>query len=840
MARTCGRVLLARGLPESVVASPLRRALACVLLLAAVPGVPAVNAQPPPAWQMADSEPAADVKAGKLLRAWRVRGLPPAIDGRLDDDVWQHAPRAEHLVQWEPDNMAPMTERTVVQVAYDDRHLYVAVRCYDSDPDGIAAPLGRRDEGRGQPTDLIAVGFDPRHDHQTGYVFMVNPAGVQTDLYFFNDEATDRDYDAVWQVRTRRDEEGWTAELRIPFSQMRFSSTPEEGAVWGFSIRREIHRKGEQGEWTARPRGERGAVSRWGHLVFEDGLTPPRRVEVLPYVLARGQNQAAPDAALGGLGVDLRVGLGTATTLSATVNPDFGQVEVDPAVLNLTVFETFFPEKRPFFLEDSRTFVPNFGLFQLFHSRRIGRAPGRFAGRIDGTLTGRPEQTSVAGAVKLTGKAGGWTYGALTAVTAREYALVEREGTQEDALIEPLASYNVVRVQRDVRGGSSNVGALATAVVREQDASAFTGGVDYTLRWSRNRDAWNGHWAVSRAPGAGGVGTGAGGVTNLSMSRKHWGANTHFSHFGRSFRINDIGFLRFRTNINQWNTGLYLEQPDPGRLFRRTALFLNAGRSWTNDGLITGRFVGLGGSVQFLNYWSVDAFGGRSFRVMDDLDTRGGPPIVRPADVAVDLFVNSDSRRSWRVTFGGGGGHNEEGGWNLRVGPSLRLQPSTRLQASVGANYSSGLDVAQWITNRDLDGDGSLAHVYGALRRHVVDVTVRATYALDRDLSVQAFLQPFVAVGDYSDIKRLAEPRSFAFRPATLPFDPDFNRKSLRGTIVLRWEYRPGSTLFLVWNTSKSDTGRPGSFAPARDLADAFRGDGPQVFMVKLTYWLGR
>ena len=258
-----------------------RRAVSHALAACLCASIP-LSAQTPTAWEPPPDEPAAEAKVGKVLQAHRLRGLPPSIDGRLDDEVWRHAARAEHLVQWEPDNMAPLSEQTTVQVAYDDRYLYVAVRCEDSSPDNVSGPLGRRDDIQGTATDLVAVGFDPRHDHQTGYVFMTNPAGVQTDLFFFNDDATDRDYDAVWEVRTLRDAGGWSAEMRIPFSQMRFSSTPAGGAVWGFSARREIHRKGEQGEWTGRPRGERGAVSRWGHLLFEDGLSPPRRMEVLP------------------------------------------------------------------------------------------------------------------------------------------------------------------------------------------------------------------------------------------------------------------------------------------------------------------------------------------------------------------------------------------------------------------------------------------------------------------------------------------------------------------------------------------------------------------------------
>jgi hypothetical protein len=790
-------------------------------------------------------EPAMEAKAGKVLRALRVTTNPPRIDGQLDDEAWRRAESAEGFVQWEPDNMAPLSERTAMQVAYDDRFVYVAVQCNDRDPDGIRGPLGRRDESRGAPTDLIGVGFDPRHDHLTGYVFMTNPAGVQNDFFFFNDEQVDRDYDAVWEVRTGRTAGGWVAEFRIPFSQMRFDSRAGAKTVWGFSVRREINRKSESGEWTGRPRGERGQVSRWGHLVFADALTPPRRLEALPYVMARHEDSIAAGAgAAAGAGVDLRLGIGTAATLSATINPDFGQVELDPAVLNLSVFETFFPEKRPFFLEDSRTFVPNYDLFQVFHSRRIGRQPTRFAGRITGSIVERPPETSVIGAVKLTGKASGWTYGGLSALTAREYARVSDTGAPTASLqrqvLEPMTSYNVVRLQRDLLDGSSSVGVIATAVVREQDADAFTGGFDYNFRWNRNRDAFNGHWVVTHAPFREGQRTGVGGVLNFGMQRKHWNFGTHFDHFGRNFRVTDLGFHRGRVDSNQANGGVTLEQPDPGKVFRRIALHVNAGQGWNNDGLVFGRFAGLGTRMQFLNFWSVDLFTGRGFRTLHDLDTRGGPPIVNPADYGVHLFVNSDSRRPWRFSVGVGHNGNEYGSRGIWIGPNLRLQPSTRVQASIGTSYNGARDIAQWITNTDVDADGVTDHVYGTLERNVIDVTLRSTFAIHRDMALQLYLQPFVAVGDYTNIRRLARPKSFDFSPATLAYDPDFNTKSLRGNVVLRWEYVRGSTLFVVWNMSKFDAARPGRFSALRDLGDAFGGEGPRVFMVKLNYWLGR
>jgi hypothetical protein len=470
-----------------------------------------------------DAEPFAEAKAGKSLGAHRIRGLAPLIDGRLDDEVWELAEAIDDLVQWEPENMAPLSERTVAQVAFDARYIYVAIRCFDSAPEGVIAGLGRRDNF--PPTDQISIGFDPRHDHQTAYVFETNPSGVQGDMRRFDDTRQDRDYDAVWEVVSRLTPDGWVAEFRVPFSQMRFTVPADAEAVWGFNVRRTIQRKGEEGEWVGRPRGERGNVSRWGHLVFdEQALAPPRRMEVLPYVLAGRTDPAGSSDAdhTGAVGADVRLGVGSGATLSATVNPDFGQVEQDPAVLNLTVFETFFPERRPFFLEDARTFVPGVQQFQLFHSRRIGRQPGYLDVEPDDEIVDRPAETTILGAAKLTGKSGSWTYGGLSAVTAPEYATVEVDGRRAERLIEPLTSYSVGRLQRDV-GSNSNVGGLMTIVNRDGAADAFTAGFDHSLRWSSNRWQWNGSYAATHAPGEGGLRTGTGAVSNLSYEAKHAG-----------------------------------------------------------------------------------------------------------------------------------------------------------------------------------------------------------------------------------------------------------------------------------------------------------------------------
>jgi hypothetical protein len=599
--------------------------------------------------------------------------------------------------------------------------------------------------------------------------------------------------------------------------------------------------------WVPRPRGRQGQVSRYGHLVFEEPVALPRRLEFLPFTLARLEN-ANDRTATGALdaGMDLRLGIGSAATLSMTVNPDFGQVEADPAVLNLSIFESFFPERRPFFLEDSRIFVLPYNQLPDFYSRRIGQTPGWYATRDDETLIRRPDNTTILAAAKLTGKASRWTYGGLGAVTAAEFATFDVTTTGADGseivtrierLIEPATTYAVGRVQRDILRGSSNVGAIATAVVRQGDHDAFTGGPDYNIRWGANRFAWNGHWLKTRAPIDGVLRDGFGGVTNFSFSGKHVGLNAHFDHIGATFRNTDLGFLNSRVNKNEVNATLNLNRPDPWRAFRSMNVFMTSGRQWNDEGLVFGNWIGVGTNLGFTNFWNVYWNVFHNPPKLDDLDTRGGPPILKPVNTNMSFGFGTDSRKRWGL-FTNAGASREGAGWSMFVGPTLRLQPSARVQASISANYNAALDQAQWIENSDADSDGTTDHVYGRLRRNVVNITGRATYAFSPDMTLEAFLQPFVAVGDYADVGKLARPRSLDFEPVTLEDDPDFNRKSLRGTVVLRWEYVRGSALFFVWNLSTSDTSRPGVFSPGRDLAGAFRAPGTNVLAVKINYWL--
>ncbi len=797
--------------------------------------------------QPSAQEPIVPEKAGKDFHALRITGTPPRIDGLLDDEVWTRAQAIDDMVQNEPDNMAPPRDGTTVQVAYTDRMLYVAVRCR-TDVVPLTTGLGRRDNL--PPSDLIRLSFDPRHDHQNAYVFETNPSGMQSDYLFYDDTRQSPDYDAVWDVRTRVEADHWTAEYAIPFSQLRFTVVPGEASVWGFNLRRDIYRTGEFDRWVPTPRGAAGFVSRFGHLIFDERIAAPRRLELVPFTLGRHELRSEEEADSGvAAGLDLRMGLGTAATLSATVNPDFGQVEQDPAVLNLSVFETFFPEKRPFFLEDSRLFVPNFPQMLLFHSRRIGRPPARIALPSGDTELERPDATTILGAAKVTGRSGAWSYGALNALTSAEHALVSpplpTEGSaptplRAERLVEPQTSYTVGRVLRDFRRGSSNIGALVTSVNRSGDLDATTGGIDFTLRWDQNRGSWTGVAAGTHAPISGVLENGSTVLSNFTYSRKHIGVNGHYDYVSPRFRNSDLGFLGSRVNKSNVNGGVNLMQPDPQGWFRNYELFSYGGQSWNGDQLVFDRNIGGGAELNFANFWGAFFRVNHDFARMDDLDARGGPPIVKPAGTNFVFFGRSDSRKTLQGTLNVQYSRDAAGGSSVTITPTLRARPSGRTQASLSAEYESGRDIAQWIRNEDVTGDAVDDNIYGRLERHVLSLTGRATYAFSRDMTLEAYVQPFVAVGDYTDIRRLARARSFDFDPVALADNPDFNTKSLRSNVVFRWEYQKGSTFFLVWNMARLDETRAGRFALGRDLGSAFTGPGSHVLIAKFSYWLGR
>ncbi|MBT7595419.1 MAG: carbohydrate binding family 9 domain-containing protein [Gemmatimonadetes bacterium] len=773
----------------------------------------------------------ADIDPSKSMRAVRITAAAPRIDGRLDDDIWARAPSFSGLTQANPDDGEPATEKTVVQFAYDDDAFYVAMVLHYSDPAQIVDDLTRRD--RTHAADRFRIEIDTHHDHQSANMFELSAAGVQRDGQVTkNGDSFDVNWDAVWEGQVASHAEGLSAEWRIPYQALRFHAAKRH--TWGVNLVRYIQRKHETAYWVRVPRNARGWVSRFGHLEGLEGISPPRALELLPYSVGRGIHYpgGSRDTDLSSrVGADLRYGLGRSATISATINPDFGQVEADPAELNLTVFETFQSERRPFFVQGAQMFRTP---INLFYSRRVGRQPGHLSGPTGWNESHRPESTTVLGAVKLTGRTLGRTsFGLMEAVTAQEHARIDSAGVERDALIEPRSNYLTARLIRDVLR-NSHVGLLATSLQRGRGNDAWSGGVDWKLNTHDNDYEFAGQVAGSQT----GVGTGWGADVEWGKRTGRWQAELGVQAFSPDFDINDTGFLR-RADVYHPRLELELDNREPWKIFRTSDLWLERWRRSNFDDVVLEDAVEAGGWGQLLNYWG---FGGgytHRYGASDDRDTRGGPLIATPASDSYWVSVESDWRAptsgwvnfSWSTDSAGSSTRSLRGG--------LTLRPSTSLEVRLRPSYSWNHADAQWISNVDDDEDGATDHyIYGELGSKTLDFTTRANIILSPRLSLEANVQPFVTVGDFKHFKELAQANSYQFTQVTEPeSNPDFRRRSLRSNLVLRWEYRPGSTLFLVWSQNRGDrSGRP-RLRPLSNLGNTFSDAGTNVLFVKATYW---
>jgi hypothetical protein len=844
----------------------------------------------------------------------------PVLDGRLDDPAWRTAPVIGDFTQVEPNDGAAPTERTEVRVAYDRDALYIGARMFDSEPDRIASRLARRDDV--SASDIFRVAIDSYHDHRTAFKFLVNPAGVRLDELAANDEEHgDTSWDPVWAVATRIDSLGWVAEIRIPFSQLRFSASTEQ--QWGINFSRVIFRKGERVRWSWARNTEQGYASLFGHLTGLQDIPQPRRVEVLPYTTARADFDGAADASnpfndgsVGalGAGLDLKYGLTSGLTLDATLNPDFGQVEVDPAVVNLTAYETYFDERRPFFVEGANLFRFGagsggfvFGAPELFYSRRVGKAPSRVVSE-DGGYVDNPAATSILGAAKLSGKTAGWSVGALEAVTGREMARVQRaDGARWEDPVEPLASYSVVSLRRDFRGGATGVGALATGVHRavgedvfeDLRGTAYSAGADFFHRFANNQWAVSGTVSGSRIHGEAPAILAAqrssaryyqrpdqsyalldstatsmsGYATSLQFGKVagNWVVGTDFFAYSPGFEVNDAGFAYSADRIFH-GVRLTRRWLDPGRVFRWREVDATWAQSWNFGGVRRSRSAYLGFSGELLNYWSLFASTNIVSRGLDDSRTRGGPMMVSPASRSVGLSLSSDPRKRMSVGLRGYYVRNEYEGWASDAGAELTARPTSAVEVSASLGFDQTHAVAFYV---DQAVDPTATATYGGrylfatLDQKNLTGTFRASVALSPELTIQWYVQPLVATGDYGGFKELARTRSFDFlrygldEGSTLTFDeatnsygadpdgggpaepiefdnPDFRLRSLLSNLVLRWEYVPGSTLFLVWNHGSSGDSTDPTFRAFRDLREMFGDTMRNTFVVKVSYWLSR
>jgi hypothetical protein len=810
---------------------------------------------------------------------------PIVLDGKLNEEIWQLAPPIVDFVQRDPDEGQPPTMRTEARMAYDESALYVAVRAFDTDSSRITGILTRRDQR--SPSDWIRVVIDSYYDRRSAYEFGVNPVGVKTDRYYFNDGQSDDSWDAVWDVQVEKDGDGWRAEFRIPFSQLRFNTST--GGPVGFAIIREIGRLAETSSYPLLSRNANGFVSQFGELNGLKMSGAPKRFELMPYSLGRVETReidskdplsSSPDPG-GTAGLDLKYAVTPGLTLTATANPDFGQVEADPAVVNLDAFETFFPERRPFFVEGSGTFRFNMDCNDgnctgLFYSRRIGRAPQGSADTAEAEYSKQPDAATIVGAAKLTGRAAGFSIGALSAVTAledAEIAGVDSVGYRTQT-VEPLTSYTVLRARREFQNQSS-LGFMTTGTIRQFDPAtsfltdnAFTGGIDYDWRLSKMYSV-TGYFAGSHLKGSAesiermqennvhafqrpdadylGVDPNAQTLSGHSGSvsfGKIAGESTRFSTYvgykSPGFDSNDLGFMRRADEKNQSNWFQW-RNFKPGKYVRTRNFNINQYSGWNFGGDRTYSGGNINSHWTFTNYYSIGGGFNLDAAPFRDRVTRGGPGVLGNPGKNFWYYANTDNRKALSFYYNGGHWADTRNSVRHDINPGVNWRATSSMSLNVGLRYFINHDDSQWVQNEDL-ATGGQRYVFGRIDQKTVSFNTRFNYTMTPNLSLQVYAEPFVSAGDYSDYKELVDGRAAKYEDRYKAYaynsSADFNIRSFRTTNVLRWEYRPGSALFVVWQANKSDEQQYGDFQFGRDFGGVFSAPSHNVFLVKFSYWL--
>ena len=808
------------------------------------------------------------------------------LDGAFTEAIWEQVPAVSDFRQRDPKDGGPPTFATDVKVAYDATNLYVAIRAHDPEPDRLVGLRTRRDTD--SSSDWLKVIVDSFHDRRTAFEFGVNPAGVKEDRAWSNDSNDDSGWDAVWDVAVSRDKDGWRAEFRIPFSQLRFH--PADNATFGFAVVRQIGRLNETDTWPHISKAAPGFVSSFGDLT---GLTLEPDAQASRARALRGrpgqhgsrQSRAIrwcrPTIRKRRLGADLKYALRPGVTLTATVNPDFGQVEADPAVVNLSGFETFFSERRPFFVEGRRACSPSTSTATTAAaaacSIRGASAARRAACRSWPTACTRafPQQTTILGAVKLTGHAGKFSFGAMNATTADEEAVVANGALRTRESVEPLSNFSVVRARREF-DNQSTIGFIATATTRRLTSftdflpeRAFTGGLDWDLA---DEEALCGH----RLPGAAAPSSGEGRgdpappgehrpqLPAPRRGSRRRGSDPHLARRRRraagvpedrriedplqfQHRLQDARARHQRRRLHAARRSADDEQLGPGAERHAVEIPAQLPLEPQSVGHLELRRRSAGSGRQRQRPLGVRRTAGapgpastQNARPFDDRATRGeGPGAYANPNWSYWNYVNSDDRkRATLSTFFNVGGDGHGSRW-IGVSPGVTFRPTSFLSLNTGLDWGRNQQDAQWVENT---ADGR--YVFGHLDQTTVSLTMRVNYTITPELSVQIYAAPFVSAGDYDRFKKLVDGRAARYEDRYAPIayegNPDFNYRSFRTTNVLRWEYKPGSALFVVWQQGREDLLDTGRFQFGPDFHGMFGAPARNAFLVKWSYWINQ
>ncbi len=844
--------------------------------------------------------------------AYRLHSAPIKIDGHLSDAAWQAIPFQGKFTQLNPVEGAAPSQRTVFKILYDEHSLYLGFQCYDRNPQLIASRLSRRDDV--QNSDFIAIGLDSYFDRRTAFIFGVNPAGVKFDMVISNDgDRQDDSWDPVWDEKTSISDSGWTAEMKIPYSQIRFAD--KQNQLWGFQVLRKIYRTQEEDIWQFIPKDAGGFVSYFGDLKGIKNIRMPKRVELLPYGVSsnrRYEPETGNPFADGNdfkinLGLDGKIGLSSDLTMDFTINPDFGQVEADPSEVNLSAFETYFAEKRPFFVEGKNIFMfplamgdGDFSRETLFYSRRIGREPHYYPDEEDGfhyDYVDMPEQTHILGAAKISGKTQrGWSVGILDAVTNLEKATLDYNGQQRKITVEPLTNYFVNRVQKDFNKGNTSFGGMFTATHRRinekqlnfLNKSAYTGGIDIRHQWDHKTYFMSLKMAGSYLKGdpeaivrvqrssaryfqrpdahylkldsSRTTLSGHGGSLDIGrVGNSPWRIGGGITWRSPGLELNDIGYLRQADDILNYVWGGY-RLFNPLGILRNARINVNFWQGWNFGGQRLFLGGNINGGMSFTNYWGLFMGLNRQQPGLSSTMLRGGPMARTEGQWNSWFNISSDKRKSLAFKLNGFWSSNDDrisGSRELNL--DMRWRISDRFNMKAEPFFNDQTDNLQYINT--LVFQGKDRYISGRLQQKTFGITLRLNYSLTPNLSIQYYGQPFISAGSYSYFKRITHPRAsqryqvFTGRVIRLEEDqylidengdgqndysfdnPDFNFRQFRSNLVMRWEYRPGSTLFFVWSQSRTGYDASGWFNLKNDMNDLFSVWPDNVLLIKANYW---
>jgi hypothetical protein len=863
------------------------------------------------------------------------RNAQLSLDGRLDEAAWQAATPVTEFTQTDPAEGQPATQRTEMRFLFDEGALYVGAKMFDTQGRaGVRTSLVRRDGNFN--SDYIEIVIDGFHDHLGRAFFQVNPSGSKFDMLGIGTSCCDSGWDPIWEAATRIDDDGWSAEIRIPLSQLKFSAASQ---TWGMQLRRWIQRNNELDQWSFWRKTESGGPNRFGHLEgLEFNGGSGRALELLPYVAAKTQNLAVPndDPFRGGnvksarVGLDLKYNLSSNFTLDATFNPDFGQVEADPAVVNLTAFETSFPEKRPFFIASSGVFgfggfncyfCSNVSSLSAFYTRRIGRSPqGADLAFGAGPYADVPDATTILGAAKITGRTkNGLTIGLLEAVTNREEARVRpATGTDLNQVVEPLTNYFVGRIKKDMMQGNLVIGGIGTSVIRDMEpqfADRLTRhaellGADVRYTFKERKYSLTGNFAISniegdpavisarqqaparyyqrpdRKPGSNGFFTnqldpdatemrGGGAYLRLGKDAGDWLWETAMNIRTPGFETNDLAF-QTRADYIWYNANVFRYWSKPTSWYRDFNIIAGGQAQNNFDGDVTDQQLHffIGGTAR--NFWNFNTFYLYRPNLLDDRLLRGGPTVEKPGVDVIGWNFGSDSRSRIIISGFGEVARNRLGGYGRSAGAGITYRPATNVSLQLNPNYSDSRSLFQYVrrfsdaTATDFYGS---RYVLASINQKQVILETRLNWTFSPTTSFELFAQPLIASGDYFDFKEFDAPRTGEFSvygrdrgtvsetPAGSPGgqstividpdgagpaalmqfgNPDFNFRSLRGNAVFRWEFKPGSVMYVAWAHNRAASLSQGDFRFGRDFSGMFENVPDNVFLVKASFWVPR